>query len=73
MAKHCQKLPGFFSSSLIEGKISMYDLKLIISTSNFHFGTPKKMYQSKAFGVVGGVLGRNNLLKFHHKYADFSA
>jgi hypothetical protein len=31
------------------------------------------MYQNKACGVVGGVLGRHDMLKFHHKYADFSA
>ena len=31
------------------------------------------MYQNKANGVVGGVLGRNDLLKSQHMYADFSA
>ena len=36
------------------------------------YGTPTLIYQMKAVGEVGGVLGRFCMLKFHHNYADFS-
>ena len=46
---------------------------IFISISKFLFGTPKLIYQINALGVVGGVLGRISMLKFHHNYADFPA
>ena len=46
---------------------------IIIPISKFLFGTPKLIYQINALGVVGGVLGRFSMMKFHHNYADFPA
>ena len=41
--------------------------------SIFHFGIEPLIYQIEANGVVGGGLGRNDLLKSHHICADFSS
>ena len=42
-----------------EGKITVY-------------GIAEIMYQNKAFGVVGGVLGRNAKLKFQQRITEKS-